>query len=364
MNQVNEECVNKKGIRRKLYFGFSSRLVLYLSLSLTFIVCAIVFGFLSLNFVESNSVNYTEKSNLNYQVYLKKNDFYETDYLGMNMFYVSSLIDKVRIRFNYSFTSDENVSLNFDYKIVGKLSIVDPEGKSTYFEKEYVLLEGKNVVLDNNKVQNISEAIDVNYDYYNSLANKFKTSYGVDAESNFSIYFIIDKSNKEEENSTETSKMFVNIPLSEKSVSISMDYKDINNTNRLVNESSISIENKLYLVSAVILLIAALILLVKGIRLLMCLKANKSAYDKYVGKLLLEYDRVIVETTTAPSINTANVIKINKFQELLDVRDNLKLPIMHYVVTKHEKCYFYIIHENNIYLNTVKAVDLVKQSKI
>lgn len=76
--------------------------------------------------------------------------------------------------------------------------------------------------------------------------------------------------------------------------------------------------------------------------------------------MLNEYDRLIVETSTCPIISGDNVIVIDKFQELLDVRDNLKMPIMYYVVNKHQKCYFYILHENKIYLCVVKAVDLDK----
>ena len=52
------------------------------------------------------------------------------------------------------------------------------------------------------------------------------------------------------------------------------------------------------------------------------------------------------------------MIKISKFEELLDVRDNLKLPIMYYVVTKHTKCCFYIKHNDDLYLLTIKSVDL------
>ena len=353
---------NKKKTRSNFYFGFSSRLLLYFSLFFFLLLSAMYFAFLSLNFVESNSINYTEKSNLNYQVYLKKNDFYENNYLGMNMLYVANLIDKVKINFNYNFTSAENVNVDFDYKIVGRLSITDSDGRSVYFEKDYVLLDNKKLVLDNGKVQNIVESIDINYDYYNSLANKFKTSYGVNAISNFSIYFIVNKTNKGEVTLNENSKMFVNIPLSEKAVSISMDYKDINNTNNMINEADVYVNNITYFILAIILLIVSIVFLIKGIRLLMCLRANKSVYDKYISKILLEYDRVIVETTTSPFINEEKVIKINNFRELLDVRDNLKLPIMYYVVTKHEKCYFYIMNGSNLYLNVVKAVDLIGQA--
>ena len=58
-----------------------------------------------------------------------------------------------------------------------------------------------------------------------------------------------------------------------------------------------------------------------------------------------------------PDLNQFEVIKISKFTELLDVRDNLKLPIMYYVVAKHHKSYFYIKKDNDIYLLTVKETD-------
>ena len=73
---------------------------------------------------------------------------------------------------------------------------------------------------------------------------------------------------------------------------------------------------------------------------------------------------MIVETETAPVINdNINVIKVGKFQELLDVRDNLKLPIKYYVVNKHQKCYFFISHEEELYLLTIKEVDLEEGNK-
>ena len=71
-----------------------------------------------------------------------------------------------------------------------------------------------------------------------------------------------------------------------------------------------------------------------------------------------EYDRLIVETSTAPDLKNARIIKINKFEELLDVRDNLKLPIKYYVVNNHQKCNFYINHGDELYLLVIKAIDI------
>ena len=88
---------------------------------------------------------------------------------------------------------------------------------------------------------------------------------------------------------------------------------------------------------------------------------KKNKYDKYLSKILKEYDRLIVETSTYPKIEDYHLLKINSFDELLDVRDNLRLPIMYYSVTPHQKAHFYILQEKNLYVYTLKLVDLTKK---
>ena len=56
-------------------------------------------------------------------------------------------------------------------------------------------------------------------------------------------------------------------------------------------------------------------------------------------------------------------MKIDSFEELLDVRDNLHLPIMYYDVIKHQKAIFYILHDSNIYIYTLKEIDLIGKMK-
>ena len=155
--------------------------------------------------------------------------------------------------------------------------------------------------------------------------------------------------------------MIINIPLSEKSVDISLDYKDIKNESRVFDSSKVVMNNILYPIVAVLFIISSFIFLVKVIRLLKYTMKKKNIYDSYIGKILREYDRLIVETTTAPILDTIdknNIIEIEKFTELLDVRDNLKEPIMYYVIAKHQKCMFYINTGDKLYLTTIKKVDL------
>jgi len=142
-----------------------------------------------------------------------------------------------------------------------------------------------------------------------------------------------------------------------------MDYNEINNYNSIVSQSDIVIDNIINIIISVILLVLSIVFLIKSIRLIGLINNKKSVYDKYVERLLTEYDRLIVETNTYPVREDTIIIKISKFAELLDVRDSLKMPIMYYSITKHHKCYFYIAHENKIYLNVVKSIDLAGNDK-
>ena len=359
IEQDVEQDYNNIQKRNQIYIGYYPRIIIYTVLFITLILLGIKFGHKSLNITEKKVINYSEKSNLDYRVYLKENDFYEEEYLDKNMVYVASLIDKVKIDFDYNFISDKNIDLNFNYKVIATLLITNSNEKKTYFKKDYILLEKQTIELEDQSKQVINNSIEIDYDYYNSLANKFKSSYGVDTESKLLVNLLINKENRNEKiDINKDSLMSVTIPLSESSVNIAIDYKDVNNHSKIIAESSIKVDNGLYMFMAIILVGLALIMVINSIKLLTLLKTNKSNYDKYIGKLLNEYDRLIVETTTYPIMKGNDIIKVSNFQELLDVRDNLKLPIMYYVVTKHQKCYFYIMHENKFYLNIVKAVDL------
>ena len=91
-------------------------------------------------------------------------------------------------------------------------------------------------------------------------------------------------------------------------------------------------------------------MMIKAMRNINLLRKKKSAYEKYINKILKEYDRLIAESSSLLSFEGKEIININKFTELLDIHDNLQLPIMYYEEKEHEQSYFYISHDNVIYL--------------
>ena len=364
MKEGNQKEISKPDAQSKsLYLSYGHRIALFLVLILLCSIFAVFFLSKSLSSKTVKQVTYQETSNLDYKVYLKKNDFYEDEYLSKNMVYVASLIKSIEIDFSYLFEIAEKSNIDFDYDIKGKLKITDSNGEHTFFEKDYTLLKAVKEKMKNGNQHKINQTINIDYGYYNNLANRFKTNYGLETNSNLIVYLTIhkkgDETNKFELDNN--SDMSLTIPLSERAVNIKLDYKGINKNSQLFADSKIVISNYVDVIVGGLLILTIIGLSVPLIKLLLLIKGKQSNYDKYINKILREYDRLIVETSTAPDLeDSTKIIKINSFNELLDVRDNLNLPIKYYIINKHEKCNFYITHNSEVYLLVVKSTDLEK----
>lgn len=375
-SKVNEkELFDEKNIpKSKTYFSYSTRLFVYFTLFIIFFTIGDIYLIKSFTIANEKTAECKESSNIDYKVYLKENNFYEKDYLEKDMVYVANLIDKIKINFDYDFDVNNPINLDFTYSVIGKLVItnnnekteVNPKNSNKFLEKEYKLLNEKTVNLKNKKHLDINEPITINYDKYNKIANSFKSTYGVETKSNLIVYMVIhEKNNPNEKEYTidKNNEMNITIPLSDESIDINMDYKEINSTNNIESNNNSFISNLVYILVGIVLVTISIINIVKAVKLIDHTRAKKSIYDKYINKLLKEYDKSIVETSSIPNFYDKEILKIEKFTELLDVRDNLKLPIMYYIVTKHQKCYFYISNNGIMYLHTVKAVDLESKNE-
>lgn len=344
---------------------YKNRLLINSLCILVLLSLSVLFVIKSISITNKQKINYKENSNLDYKVYLKENSFYDVDYLEKDMSYIANLIDRIDVDFEYLFQIDTSSSIDFNYDIIGKLIISDSNSEKVLFQKEYTLLNNVQEKMKDDKKHTIKKSVSIDYDYYNNLANRFKASYGVNTTSNLVIYLRINKhnSNSNTFDLDNNSQMSLSIPLSEKVVNIKLDYNEINESNNITDSPRVAISNYTYFTIGIIFIILTILYLIRLIKLLSLLMNKKSNYDKYVKRILNEYDRLIVSTTTPPNTINTRIIKIDRFEELLDVRDNLKLPIKYFVVVDHQECNFYINHDNELYLLTIKEIDLKDQKR-
>ena len=360
--QIVDEPSKIEKKSKGIYFGFFGRFLVNL---LLLIIAIVIFSYsllMSIGLTREEVIDYKVSSNIDYKVYLKPNDFYDTPYLGKGMAYVSSLIDKINVNYNYRFNVSRKSNIDFDYKVIARLVIANKSNSNIFFDKEYKLADLKTEKMENGTIHLIDKETSVNYSYYNNLANKFRSKYAVDTNSYLEVYLLVNEKNSENNDYklNNNSKAILTIPLSMQEINISLNEADINENNHVLANSKLVVKDTRNVIISAILLVIVFVLIIRFIKKILLLTSRRSIYDVYVNKILRGYDRIIVNIKSVPNFKKYNVIKVESFQELVDVRDNFKSPINYYVVSDHQKSEFFVVNNNDVYKYVVKAVDLEK----
>ena len=335
-------------------------------------LCAFFFGlFVILGFkfitnaLSTNSdekLHFQEKGNVKYSVCLKDNDFFEDECLDSNMSYVASLIKNISLDFNYQFNGNyDNLASSIDYEIIAKLIIENKDTKTKYYEKDYVLVpKTTDSVKNSGTLYNLDKKVNIDYEYYNNIATNFKSQYGVDSQSYLEVYLnTYNNVNPKYKDIPTNAKISVRIPLSQKAIEINFNTQEINiDIEKYIISKAVIINDYQKLIAGIISLFLSLLFLSFTIVIIKRYTKKISKYDKFINKILKEYDRLIVETATFPDEKKYNVLLINNFNELVDVRDNLRTPIMFYNIKDHKISIFYILNDNNLYLYIVNSKDI------
>ena len=116
-------------------------------------------------------IEYNERGSIDYDVYLKDNEFYDSPHQEKNQSYVASLIDKIITNFNYEIDMDaEDVNYRYSYTITSRLEILDNTSNIPIYNPEYTLIDVRNKLQNTSKRLTINEIVILNYDQYNELA--------------------------------------------------------------------------------------------------------------------------------------------------------------------------------------------------
>lgn len=341
------------------YKLLKTRLMIYTITLLIFLSIGIYLCHNLVRRIEIAPIKYCDTNSLDYRVYLKENEFYNVDFLPKGQSYPTTLIDYIEFNYNYIFNIDDLTNMNFDYEIIGDLIIEDNSTKKVLLNNPYTIVEKKSKQFKGSNEIVINEKFKIDYSQYNAFANKYRSSYGVDTNSYLKLYMKIKRNTIDESKYTlDASKELINIneiriPLSEKAIDININTQNNNQSgNKNCDEFKFSEKqyvNYFNLFIAILIIIISLFLIKKIMYTYKRMLSRRSEYDKYVNKLLKEYDRLIVVTNTLIDFRKYNIIQVLKFDELLDVRDNLKVPINYWCYVKHLKGIFYVKNDDDIY---------------
>lgn len=299
----------------------------------------------------ASDVKYNELGKVDYKVYLKDNNYYDTSYLKSGMQYVASLIKTVNVKFNYQFHSTKNIDFNTKYKVVGKLIITerDDPTKVLYTRTDNLIKQKTINKTDDNFT--IDEEVDIDYAHYNNIVNSYKKDLGLIVSSNLVLTLETDTYGKyKNEELNKDNKLQITIPLSEATLNIKMDANEINNTGSLGNRMRlIRVDNlPLFLVTLMLLVITLFLIIIDIYIYIKYIK--KDVYKHKVNRILKDYDRLIVHgSANIHESNYPNKFYPKSFKEMVDVAQNFNVPILFYEVIPGEKCFFIVAKDDILY---------------
>lgn len=286
-------------------------------------------------------VEYEVDGKVNYDIYLKENDYYTEKFLPSGMQYIANLINVVRAEFQYQFDASEDINANYTYEIVADAKATDRSNNGRILYENTEILKSSAVlpIVDGN-VQ-INEAIDIDYQKYSDYMRDFRSDFGIAANCflNLKMLIKIDGAIKTEDT------LAMNIPLSDQTIDIMMDAGTVSRKEKVGEPKT-----EFYIKNLPILIIGGAIALTSLILIIVVIyyyatRYDDDLYEKALHKILKEYDTLIVEGSET-IYEQANVVRVANFKELLDAQNLEQTPIIFLEITPGEKSYF-IVNSTN-----------------
>lgn len=353
-----------KGDNKEKYIPYTLIIGIIILVILLLLTC------LSLTFRKTYKIHYSDNSSLDYKVYLKENDWYEGSYLGKDKQYISSLIDYVDADFAYSFKSEDNMDMDYTYYIIATMNVTNQDGKVIYEKSDY-LLDRQRVSKNSNSYLDIKENVDIDYQKYNSLAKEFIDKFGITSNANLSVSLHVDvngKKNEFDKQVKENGVIKLIIPLTNKTVDISMDYDLSNNKDAILQYSQTAIKNKPLFYTSIVLMVLEIIAIVVIILYIISKRDETALYRAKLNKILRENERYISETIITQRVEdmlktqSLRIEIVKSFSDLMDIRDSLNKPILYHEERSGLECVFYIISERIGYIYIMSVEDFKKDN--
>lgn len=304
-------------------------------------------------------MSYTSSGNIDYKVFLKENNFIENEYLNAGEAYILDLIDYVRLTPLYNFKSNAKTNVTGTNKLVARLKVYykefsDKNNNPEVMNKEKVLDE-KVMNFNDDKYTSVS-SYDLYLNEYLDMLKEFQSEVKIAVDGYLDISYESGFDGKVGGASyTNKYDSLIRIPLSNSVVKIESPKSDAKEAN--VYEADLVKTNKTVMTYIIIANIVTFIIICYLLKRLFSF-TNKSEYQRKLGKILRNYDDIIVNTSSMVDVKKYKVIKIDEFKEILNLSRELLLPIMNYEKIKDKETWFYVLKDDILYVHTISEKKL------
>ena len=292
------------------------------------IICSIVAYQLNKTYY----IGYTESGSIDYNVFLKNNEFFEEGHLGKDQSYVASLIDKIVADYSYEIDMDtDDVNYKYSYTITSRLEIIDNTSKGAIFKPEKELVSVQNKSQSSSNKLRINEIVVINYDEYNSLASSFVETYDLtNTTSNIVVTLNVDvlsDCNAFSGSSVDTYTSELRIPLTTKTVNIEMT-SAVPDAEAKMIACTRGAGFEAFKTTAIVLAVIEVLLILAMVAFIYLTRNDEITYATRVKKIMSQYKSYIQKINNMFDASGYQKILVDTFDEMLEIRDTIQAPIL------------------------------------
>ena len=313
-------------------------------------------------------IGYTESGSIDYNVFLKDNEFYDSDVLDEGQSYVASLIDNIVVNFNYEIDMDtDDVNYRYSYTVTSRLEIVDNTSNVAIFNPEYELVSVENKTKSSSSKLRINEIVSLNYDEYNDLANKFLNTYELQSTtSNIVLTLEVDVLSDCEAfagSAVDSYKSELRIPLTTKTVNVKMT-STVPSAEANMIACTRGLGSEAFEVTAVVLGVIDALMIALLLAFIYLTRTPDITYTTRVRKIISQYKSYIQKINNMFEIKGYQVIFVDTFDEMLEIRDTIQAPVLMYENADKTCCKFIIPTDSKLLYTYVICVDGYEEAAV
>lgn len=288
-----------------------------------------------------------QNSVIDYKVKIFKNDYIKTDYMEKDKTYITDLVDDIEVNYNYKLTNSKKFDSNYKYNISYKILVTHNSTGKELWTEEAVLVNDKDIIPNKNTIEITDSAI-VNYDALNEKVKQFKLNYNIPIDASLQINLnVIDSSlNK--------TIAFTGLNTNLNTEIIDISKNEENNLQAEIlpeGKKKVSVIYIIAVITAISSLLYAIYEIIKTVRYNL---SRKSYYEKAINMILKNYGDIVAELVNPVDLSKLNVIDVKNFDQMLDVEEELRIPIMFYETEKNNRGEFVIVTNEIAYRYILK----------
>ncbi len=294
----------------------------------------------------------------NYEVHLKNNSYIDKNILTENYSYITSLIDKIRINFNFNSQLDKEVNLVYSYNITANmLALLNKDSvistKNPILDKTYVIKESTEFE-PLKKDLKINEIIDLNLTDYNYFIEQFITDLNISLNTSLNVKLSVNiKGQIENTNINKTYDIISSIPLGVKAFDITLS-NNIDEDERVFSKEQPTKES-LYVKIIVFIFIDFLLIFMSIYLIKKITYKYRSKFFITINKILKDYSNRIIEVNNFVNIENWEVIDVKDFKELIELSNEAFEPIFYFrrKFNHNSEAWFCILRDKILYRYTI-----------